>query len=114
MKPKKNTPASLRMPDELLEKVEKAMRETGLSQAEVLRLCLAIGLEDLRRAQYDIPSAVVDKAEKANRIVTLAAEDNEPAPAPEQKTGITYPKGKSEVRQGLIPCCGKDRVNNGE
>ena len=95
MKPKKNTPASLRMPDDLLAKVEKAMLMTGLSQAEILRLCLAIGLEDLRRAEYDIPSAVVDKAEHTKSGLALVADDgNNTPPMPPQASGTNYSKGR--------------------
>lgn len=69
------------MDSRLLEKIELAMKETGLSQAEILRLALAVGLEDLKRCDYDIAGAIVDKAKpiKQDPVSYLkVAEDETP------------------------------------
>jgi hypothetical protein len=80
MSAKKRTPASLRMDERLLAKVEVAMQATGLSQAEILRIALAVGLEDMRRIDYDIAGAIVDKAKPASSQVSYlkVTEDETP------------------------------------
>jgi hypothetical protein len=50
--------APIRMSPDLAAKVEEAKRLTGLAQADILRLALAIGLEDLRRVGFDLPKAI--------------------------------------------------------
>ncbi len=50
------------MDPDLLEHVKLAAERTGLAQADILRLCLAIGLEDLRKLDYKIPSVLSEAA----------------------------------------------------
>jgi SOS-response transcriptional repressor LexA len=54
--------APIRMSPELAEKVAEAKRETGLAQADILRLALAVGLEDLRKVGFDLAKLVSDAA----------------------------------------------------
>ena len=58
----KRVSAPIRMSEELAEKVQEAARRTGLAQADILRMALAIGLEDLKRVDYDIPRLVSEAA----------------------------------------------------
>lgn len=60
--PVKKVSAPIRMEPALAAKVAEAVNQTGLSQAEIMRLALAIGLEDLRRVGYDLPSLVSTSA----------------------------------------------------
>lgn len=60
--PPKKVSAPIRMSPELLEKVAEASRRTGLAQADILRLALAIGLEDLKKIDYKIEGAISDAA----------------------------------------------------
>jgi predicted DNA-binding protein len=83
MSAKKRTPASLRMDERLSAKVEAAMEATGLSQAEILRMALAVGLEDMRRIDYDLASAIVNQAKAMPYLKT--AED--PVPYEVKKNG---------------------------
>jgi SOS-response transcriptional repressor LexA len=54
--------APIRMSPDLMAKVAEAVNRTGQKQAEILRLCLEIGLEDLRACRYDLPKLVADTA----------------------------------------------------
>lgn len=58
----KTTPVPLRIEPELDAKIEEAARLTGLSKADVMRLAMRIGFEDLRTINYDIAGAVVTAA----------------------------------------------------
>jgi len=50
------------MTQELLDKVAEAARLTGIAQADIMRLAIQMGLEDLRRINYDIARCVSDTA----------------------------------------------------
>ncbi|MBB5351420.1 hypothetical protein HNR46_001656 [Haloferula luteola] len=60
----KRVSAPLRLDPETLEHVRIAAERTGLAQADILRLCLAIGLEDLRKLNYRIPEVLSDAASR--------------------------------------------------
>ena len=60
--PVKKVSAPIRMDPALQAKVSEAVELTGLSQAEIMRLALAIGLEDLKRVNYDIPALISQSA----------------------------------------------------
>lgn len=62
MEEPKKVSAPIRMDAELLEKVKMAGKKTGLAQADVMRLCLAIGLEDLKRVDYDLAKVIAEAA----------------------------------------------------
>ena len=46
----------LRMSKDLADAIKRAATKTGLPQAEIIRLAIAAGLEDLRRIDWDLPS----------------------------------------------------------
>lgn len=48
----------LRFEPALLEKITEAANKTGLSKADIMRLSMEIGLEDLRRLDFDLPSLI--------------------------------------------------------
>jgi hypothetical protein len=66
MNPKKppTMSAPLRMPKELMARIKAVAAEMEMSDQEVMRLCLKVGLEHLKRIDYDLAKAVVDAAEK--------------------------------------------------
>jgi SOS-response transcriptional repressor LexA len=66
--------APIRMSPDLMAKVAEAVNMTGQKQAEILRLCLEIGLEDLRACKYDLPKLVADTA-KALRVYSPEKEE---------------------------------------
>jgi len=63
------------MDERLMSKVEHAMEATGLSQAEILRMALAVGLEDMRRINYDLAGAIVNQAKPLQHPHLHEAED---------------------------------------
>jgi metal-responsive CopG/Arc/MetJ family transcriptional regulator len=72
-KPKPDAmPVPINMPRALLDKIEEAAALTGLSRQDVIRLAVRIGLEDLRRCNFDIAGAIVDKAKGEASNVTYA------------------------------------------
>lgn len=59
----------VRMDAELQSKITEAAKKTGLPKQEIIRLCTAIGIEDLRKVGWDLAKLVSDAAEKrASRI----------------------------------------------
>ena len=62
------------MSAEMMEKVAEASRLTGLAQADVLRLCLAIGLTDLKRVGFDIAGVISEAARAQGMTVSDDAE----------------------------------------
>ena len=98
MPDQKKVSAPIRMSPELLEKVQIASEKTGISQADILRLCLSIGLEDLRRINYDIPGSILNAARQQQASHLKVAEDagnsaSLSTHAPGAK-GIKYPSGR--------------------
>lgn len=55
-------PLSIRLKSSLVEELTAAGKELELSLHDTIRQCLKIGLEDLRRIDYDLASVVVDGA----------------------------------------------------
>jgi len=43
--------------------IDEAVRITGMSQQEIIRLAVSVGLEDLSKIEYDI-AGVIQKAAK--------------------------------------------------
>jgi predicted DNA-binding protein len=62
MDKRESKPVPIRIEPELDAKIEEAARLTGMSKADVMRLAMRIGFEDLRRINYDIAGAVLDAA----------------------------------------------------
>lgn len=100
--------APIRMSPDLAAKVEEAKRLTGLSQADILRLALAIGLEDLRRVGFDIPKVVSlaarqdleDLAEKTVPFQSKKSLQRGDAPARMVESDTMPPATISEKRRG--------------
>jgi predicted DNA-binding protein len=65
---KKRSVYPLNIPPELEEKLVEASRRTGLSKADLMRLCMAVGLEDLRAVNYDLARVVADAARERRSV----------------------------------------------
>jgi hypothetical protein len=55
----------VRMPQALADKIKEACALTGLSQQDMLRLTLKIGLAHLRRIDHNLEGAILDKSDRA-------------------------------------------------
>lgn len=51
----------LRLPAELDSAIEEMALKLHLSKADAARFALALGVEDMRRINYDVAGAVLDK-----------------------------------------------------
>jgi DNA-binding MurR/RpiR family transcriptional regulator len=60
----KSVITQLRFEPALLEKITEAANQTGLSKADIMRLSMQIGLEDLRRIDFDLPSLISSSARR--------------------------------------------------
>jgi DNA-binding MurR/RpiR family transcriptional regulator len=65
----------LRFEPALLEKITEAAQKTGLSKADVMRLAMETGLEDLRRLQFDLPTLISQSARLAKTAISYPADD---------------------------------------
>jgi predicted DNA-binding protein len=72
----------LNLSPELHDRIMEAAEKTGLPKSEVMRMALAIGLDDLRDAGFDLVR-VIRKAAAANRDGLRV----EPAPGKEAGNG---------------------------
>lgn len=72
MPPQKQLPkkvsAPIRMDPTLMESVKLAASRTSLSQADIMRLCLSMGLEDLRRLDFQIAATLSGEAQRRRRL----------------------------------------------
>lgn len=92
----KPIPSTIKFSPELQDKIAEASKRTGLPKQEIIRLCTAIGLEDLRRCNFDIASAIVDQAKgKASAFIPMmVAEESGEMPIPSGKAvPVKYPAG---------------------
>jgi hypothetical protein len=92
----KPTPVSIRLDDRLMEKIKEATERTGLSQQDIMRLTLAIGIEDLKRLNWDLAGTL---SRAANPGKNEASDDDQSAPVvhAEQKM-VKYPKKQRALR----------------
>lgn len=60
----------IRMPKALLDAIKKACERTGVSQQDLCRLAMQIGLEVIERRDYKLASAIVDADEAARSKMT--------------------------------------------
>jgi hypothetical protein len=75
------------MPPVLMERIKTAAERLGISVAEVIRMAAGIGLEHLRRIDYNIDSAICDAVESAQKKLPFySANDSETARAAEPPT----------------------------
>jgi hypothetical protein len=65
-------PTPIAIPNDLAEKIEKVAALVHLSKQDVMKLAMRIGLEDLKRCNYDIAAAIVDRAHQKDDIALLA------------------------------------------
>lgn len=71
-------PVPLAIPNELLARVEDVAHRMHRSKQDIMRMAMEVGLEDLKRINYDITAAIVDAVERT-KVVPLAAALAEPA-----------------------------------
>ena len=83
------------MDEGLQEKIAEASRRTGLAQADIIRLCTAIGIEDLRRLNWDLAGTVSRAANPETGEDHV--DENAPMAYPEPKM-VAYPKRKRALR----------------
>jgi hypothetical protein len=57
-------PLPIRFPEELMERVQSVAESLGMSVADTIRLATRVGLEDLKRVNYDLAQLVVDAVHK--------------------------------------------------
>jgi hypothetical protein len=78
-------PTPIAIPNELHEMIEKASQLAGLSKQDTMRLAMRIGLADLKRCNYDIAGAIVDRAQASKEEdIGLVAEKGTPYKAPKK------------------------------
>ncbi len=65
----------LRFEPSLLEKITEAAKRTGLSKADIMRLSMETGLEDLRRMNFDLPALISQTARDLSAPPGYRAED---------------------------------------
>jgi DNA-binding MurR/RpiR family transcriptional regulator len=69
----------LRFEPALLEKITEAAKRTGLSKADIMRLAMETGLEDLRRLQFDLPTLISQSARLSRSSLSYATADEDDA-----------------------------------
>jgi hypothetical protein len=92
----------IRMSAGLKKALQQASELTDFSLQDLARLALKIGLEDMRRCNYDLAGAIVDKSEATKESqrsgLMLAAETTESPRAPAQSpTVYQAPKAKQRA-----------------
>lgn len=63
----KKVSAPIRMEPDLMDQVKLAASRTSLSQADVMRLCLAMGLDELKCLDYQIAETLAKEARGRKR-----------------------------------------------
>ena len=87
----------LRLSPETVDRIAEAARLTGLAQSDLMRLAMAIGIEDLKKVNFDLAKLVSDAAnpsESGQLRALRAAEEVREYHAESAPTPIKYPKGK--------------------
>ena len=84
----KNTPlSSLKVSDRTFEKIQIAVKKSGMDRADVIRWAIRLGLDSLEKTGYDVEGAVSQFVESkcavAPMITSLAAP--EPSKIKKQK-----------------------------
>lgn len=105
MKSEYGKPIPLRLSDDTLEKIQLVARNTRKTQQEVIRLAMEVGLEDIKRCNYDIAGAIVDRAKSPENDLALIAEPKkktEPIRTTDEGGGYTAPK-KAKCAAAPLP-----------
>lgn len=55
-------PTPIAIPNDLAANIDEVSTLTGLSKQDVMRLCMRIGLVDLKAAEHDIPGSIQQNA----------------------------------------------------
>lgn len=61
--PRTSKPMALRIPPDLMQQIKEVGKIMGKADQEVIRLATEIGLEHLRRVNYNIASPILDASE---------------------------------------------------
>ena len=66
-------PIPISIPNELLDKINHVAALMNRSKQEIMRLAMEIGLEDLKRCNYDLAGAIVEKAHQKREAAMLSS-----------------------------------------
>jgi len=80
----KTKPIPIALPHDLLQQVDEVQQLTGMSKADIMRLCMRIGLVDLRAAEHDIPGIVKQIADDKGISFTHFVNEKQPTPTLEK------------------------------
>ncbi len=103
---KKAIPSSVKFPQSTLDKIDEASERTGLPKQEIIRLCTAIGLEDLRKLNWDLAGQLSDAAERRGhesrpKLQSVAESGNESSHSTHAHGApVKYPAGGRRKKQG--------------
>ena len=86
----------LRFEPALLEKINEAAKRTGLSKADVMRLAMETGLEDLRRLNFDLPALISETARPSSNPVNYSSilKEGDTLRAADVERGVTAEESK--------------------
>lgn len=70
---KSSKPIPIAIPNELLAHIDRVVKLTNKSRAEIMRQAMEVGLEDLRRCNYDVAGVIVDAAKGSSANIYHAA-----------------------------------------
>ena len=73
---KSSKPIPIAIPNELLAQIDRVAGLTNKTRAEVMRLAMEVGLEDLKRCNYGVAGAIVDSAKGSASNVRYAISSN--------------------------------------
>lgn len=85
-KKRQEPPMPVRLPPELRSRIKFCAEKLGVTEAEVIRVCVGIGLRKMAAINYDLEGAVIAAAEFAETPALKAAEDPAPYPAKPKKS----------------------------
>lgn len=91
---KSSKPVPIALPNEMVDQIRQICDLTQMSQQEVMRWAMRVGIEDLRRIDYNIAGAIVDKAKSTATIVHLAPPDFAALDKIVAEPAITYASAK--------------------
>lgn len=79
----KNTPlSSLKVSDRTFEKIQLAVKKSGMDRADVLRWAIRLGLDSLEKTGYDVEGAVSEYID--SKTITPDSLQSLPTPATKQ------------------------------
>jgi hypothetical protein len=87
----KTKPIPIALPHDLLQQVDEVQALTGMSKADIMRLCMRIGLIDLKSAEHDLPGIVKRIADDAGVSFSSFAEHRTAANTPSKGGTLIAP-----------------------